>query len=631
MGIVTRRPDTTAPSSKGNWALTPSSGATVAQILSDDSDLTFLSTTSRSQLPGDFATFDIANLTSSDIPDDCAIKAVTLRAKVLQVAPSGGSSFLTDIIRFTGEIVETVITDPLQGLGDFLSEFFRHLFSFPCPTPPGGASATWQTVTIKTYTGSPAGSNWTRDLVNSQTWRIGRSDLSAQLSKLSEFYIDVEFNHAPVLTILGPTETRVFADGVTATNTTLTSATAAFTSKDVGATVTGAGIPANTTILTVNSATNVTLSAATTASASGVSVTLTRAVITTTTRPIFTISYTDTESDPQAAVAFRVFTAAQAAAPSFNVDTTPPYAASPGDLNWILGTSNQWLCNRDLPNGDYVVYSRAKQQWDGPELLSQWDAYNFTIAVQGPPVPILTATPNPALNSVQLDLIPTATPGAPAVETYNIYSSDDSGNSWQLIWGGWQVPASAIDGSAVRVDYLAPLNQNRWYKALAYATVGLIKVASDESNIAKAVPTYHEFAIKDPYAPSLNQPIGWMDDDPSEEGAQGIHIPLVANGDKAYPIVVDGPLQGITGDSKLLFIDPDDESWKKWKAIRAQRHTLLLQYPNGEQYWVRLKGEAKWSWHTDGDTGVDFRILSWGYIEVKPPRDPSVPLAAVTQ
>lgn len=70
--------------------------------------------------------------------------------------------------------------------------------------------------------------------------------------------------------------TQVFADGVTATNTTLTSATAAFTANDVGITVTGAGIPGGTTIKTVNSATSVTLSAATTATASGVSITLGR-------------------------------------------------------------------------------------------------------------------------------------------------------------------------------------------------------------------------------------------------------------------------------------------------------------------------------------------------------------------
>jgi hypothetical protein len=600
----------------------------VAQILSDDSDLTFLSTTARSSLPGDFATFDIQDLSSSDVPDGAAIKSVTLLAKVLQVAPSGGGgSFLSDIIRFTGEIVETVIDVTTGGgLGDFLTEFFRHLFSFPCPTPPGGASPTWQTITIKSYPNSPAGSNWTRDLVNAQTWRIGRSDLSAQLSKMSEFYIDVEFNNRPSLDITGPTETRSVTNGVLNSTTTVTSSTMAFTSDDVGAFLVGTGIPAGATIVTVNSSTSVTLSTAATTTASGVTLTLTRSVITATTRPIISTLYTDTEGDPQAAVRFRVFTAAQAAAPAFDVETTTPFASSPGVDNWIAGTSNQWLCTRDLPNGDYVVYAQARQQWDGPELKSQWDAYNFTMHVAGPPVPVLTATPNYVNNWVQLDLVPSD--DTPLTETYNIYSSDDAGITWQLVWGGWQVLANGITGTATLVDYLAPLNKNRWYKALGYRTLGTVKVASDESDIATAVPLYHEFALKDPFAPSLNQPIGWMDDSPEENRSQGVYIPLVAQDVKAYAIVVDGPLQGLQGDSKLLFIDADDAAWEKWKAIRAAGHTLLLQYPTGEQHWIRLKGEAKWTWRTDGNTGVDFRILEWGYIEVQPPLDPKAPPGA---
>lgn len=68
--------------------------------------------------------------------------------------------------------------------------------------------------------------------------------------------------------------TRVVTDGVTATSTSLTSATAAFTSSDVGATVTGAGIANNTTIATVTNGTTVVLSQATTASASSVTVTV---------------------------------------------------------------------------------------------------------------------------------------------------------------------------------------------------------------------------------------------------------------------------------------------------------------------------------------------------------------------
>lgn len=71
-----------------------------------------------------------------------------------------------------------------------------------------------------------------------------------------------------------PSGSRTVADGVTATNTALTSATAAFTPGDVGATVTGSGIAAGTTIASVTNATTAVLSQATTATASGVSVTI---------------------------------------------------------------------------------------------------------------------------------------------------------------------------------------------------------------------------------------------------------------------------------------------------------------------------------------------------------------------
>lgn len=73
----------------------------------------------------------------------------------------------------------------------------------------------------------------------------------------------------------GP-QARSVADAVTNSTTLVTSATAAFGSLDQGALIVGTGIPANTYISTVVSATNVTISNAATASASGVTITVTR-------------------------------------------------------------------------------------------------------------------------------------------------------------------------------------------------------------------------------------------------------------------------------------------------------------------------------------------------------------------
>lgn len=68
---------------------------------------------------------------------------------------------------------------------------------------------------------------------------------------------------------------RTVIDGVTtAASTTVTSATAAFTSADVGRTIAGGSIPAGATITAVNSGTEVVISAAAAASATGVTLTL---------------------------------------------------------------------------------------------------------------------------------------------------------------------------------------------------------------------------------------------------------------------------------------------------------------------------------------------------------------------
>jgi hypothetical protein len=66
--------------------------------------------------------------------------------------------------------------------------------------------------------------------------------------------------------------TRTVADGVTNTDTSLVSATAAFTAADVGSQVWGIGIAPNTHIVSRTNATTVVLSAATTATATGVTI-----------------------------------------------------------------------------------------------------------------------------------------------------------------------------------------------------------------------------------------------------------------------------------------------------------------------------------------------------------------------
>lgn len=71
--------------------------------------------------------------------------------------------------------------------------------------------------------------------------------------------------------------TRSVTDGVLNATTTVTSATASFTSRDVGATISGGTIPANAYIVSVTNSTTVVISAAATGSATSVHLSITQA------------------------------------------------------------------------------------------------------------------------------------------------------------------------------------------------------------------------------------------------------------------------------------------------------------------------------------------------------------------
>ena len=92
-------------------------------------------------------------------------------------------------------------------------------------------------------------------------------ELACPAGGLVTFKMDVDGKPAHVV--------RTVTDGVTTnTSAAVTSATAAWTYNDIGRPVTGTGIPASTTIASVESATSATLSAAATATGTGVTFTI---------------------------------------------------------------------------------------------------------------------------------------------------------------------------------------------------------------------------------------------------------------------------------------------------------------------------------------------------------------------
>lgn len=549
MPIEVCRPGSTI--TNGAWSLTPSSGATLDEILSDDSDLTWISSSQRIDSDATFAVFDFADVI---LPDGAKIKSVTLRLRTFQTAPAGGGSFpsLFELVRFYIELAEEVVEDVVEGdLGDGLGLLFRFLFGFPNPTPPSGGAAAWQTTTIKSYPQKPSGGEWDIDTFNALTWKIGRTDSGTTLVKISEYFVDLEYNERPVVTITGPVS------------------------------------PVDDT-----------------------------------TRPRFTFTYADPENDPKDAHRVKVFTQAQVDAVGFDVEISVPVAQT----DWVPGVGLTWVCNKDLPNDDYVGFVQVRQKWDGiGEHRSEWDSWVFTVDVEGPDTPIVTATPNDTANWVQIDLAPDGD-NVPATETYTVWYSDNNGVKWDVVRDGWQIQADD-DGIATLVDYEAPLHRTRWYKAKGYRTLTGVKVASDESNIAQATPRARGWWFKDLAAPSLNLRIVVLDDVESFERVQGV-FPVLTKDDGAsvaYKKVVNGPVSGIDGELVLFFKGNDDTSgYDQFQSLYRPGRDLLLQSPTGKNWYVQLGKQVKVPWKARG-TNVYWRTPGVTFTEVGRPIDPKVP------
>lgn len=96
--------------------------------------------------------------------------------------------------------------------------------------------------------------------------KIAKWELAGKVGEIATFGVDLVAKREILV--------RTVADGATNTNTTVTSATAAFTDDDIGKPISGTNIPAGTTITAVASATSVTISQAATGTGTGITLTI---------------------------------------------------------------------------------------------------------------------------------------------------------------------------------------------------------------------------------------------------------------------------------------------------------------------------------------------------------------------
>jgi len=342
------------------------------------------------------------------------------------------------------------------------------------------------------------------------------------------------------------------------------------------------------------------------------------------TLPTVTWDYIDPESDKQLQYWVRIFTEDVYTGSEFDPETSVPFDESGvPDNGWLIGEDTFWTTTRDHPNGAYRAYVKARQVWGGIGTHeSAWAYHQWLQDVPGPPQPTLTATYEPTLHRVRLDLHeggPT-----PATDTYDIFCSDNLGVTWDLVRDGSKVDIDDQRDSLI-YDYEAPSNRVRLYRASAFRILNSILVTSGYSNEAQATPRSDKWWLKDIVMPALNMTLNVHDLQQSYPAGVGVYEPLMAtdeSGRESRAVVVSGPVSGVRAKMVMTFrgaIDGTEPAWDNFHQLRKTRRTLLLQYPTGEQHFINLLGDldgGKWAIRNNR---VKFRQPSISWVEVDEP------------
>lgn len=119
-----------------------------------------------------------------------------------------------------------------------------------------------------------------------------------------------------------------------------------------------------------------------------VTVTAPSGTITDTTFPSVTWTYADTDGDPQSAYEIKVFDSATYGASGFDADTSTPTV----ETGIVASSNDGQTLEADLADGTtYRAYVRVAQLVNGANYFSSWAYSQFTIDVDAPATPLLSA------------------------------------------------------------------------------------------------------------------------------------------------------------------------------------------------------------------------------------------------
>ena len=319
-----------------------------------------------------------------------------------------------------------------------------------------------------------------------------------------------------------------------------------------------------------------TVSTAPTTTAGGIDATSPPSTVTDTTRPVLAWTYSDAESDSQAAYEVYVFTQAFASGHSM----TDPSVWLSSALVYLSGTDparRGVRADYDFPNGNYRLFVRVR---DTSGRWSAFDTKDWTQSVSAPSAPTgLTAIQDISAFSVNLS-VHCSTGGT--ADTVAFGYSDDGGDTWGLVRGADALPLTA---TTTAVDRDVPCGVTRIYRAVAYNDDP--RVVSADSNTASTSLNVYKYLLTSVDDPTLGGEIVVVD---TPEWSREAKAGVFEGAGAQYPIVVsDGTPKarrmtlGIEADLK--------PAWDKIRALIESDSTLVYRDPFGTVAYCRVVGQ----------------------------------------
>lgn len=295
-------------------------------------------------------------------------------------------------------------------------------------------------------------------------------------------------------------------------------------------------------------------------------------------RPPVAWTMTDPDGDTQKVVQVKFYTQAQYSAGGFNPDTS-----TPTDFYNLWRTIPNLTPTRPItPNGTWRAYVRTAQFGvSGMEMWSPWAFSQFTLATDGPAIPVVSAVHDPSVNAIHVTTTGSL-PGGHSSYSVGLQRSLDAEATWEDI----PPELTELTGTSLSYwDYRLEGGQTVSYRAQARSVNASGDPVSSNwsAGTSALMPPFDDWWLRD-----LTDPIGLSMPLRVTPGfTERITIPQTVGyglDDTAATVTTDGPKAGpLPSEIDLL----DETAYDDFKQMITSGNTLLLQDVLGRAWYVR--------------------------------------------